>query len=421
MIIPSIDLMNGRAVQLVQGKTKMLEAPEDPIRLAEKFGMIGEIAVIDLDAAMGQGSNAEVIRNMLRVVRCRVGGGIRSYEAARDWLNAGAAKIIMGTKAEPEILSRLPRERVMAAVDMRGGKVAVQGWQETTDADGLARIISLRDYVGGFLVTNIDIEGTMGGFDLAAIAPLREAVGSARLTMAGGITTAEQIAALDQQDVDAQVGMAIYTGKLQVSDCLAAMMASDRPDGLWPTLVLDENGQALGLVYSNAESLRAAMDEQAGVYFSRRRGLWRKGEQSGNVQKLLRIDMDCDRDTLRFTVRQNGSGFCHLGTANCFGETMGIVALTQRIMQANNSDDKESYTKKLLMDSELLNAKIREEGAELGDAKTRDNIISETADVLYFAATKLAQQKIEWHEIWNELDFRARKITRRGGDRKDTP
>ena len=419
MIIPSIDLMNGRAVQLVNGKTKALEAAEDPVALAEKFGMVGEIAVIDLDAAMGKGSNAEIIQKMLRVARCRVGGGIRSYETARDWLNAGAVKVILGTKAEPEILSRLPRERVIAAVDMRGGKVAVQGWQEVTDADGIARIKALRDDVGGFLVTNIDIEGTMGGFDLAAITPMSEAVGPTRLTMAGGITTADQIAALDAQGIDAQVGMALYTGKLELSDCITATMISDRPDGLWPTLVVDESGQALGLTYSNAESLRAALDEQAGIYFSRKRGLWRKGEQSGAIQKLLRVDMDCDRDTLRFTVEQSGAGFCHLNTANCFGEIMGLSALAQRIAEAETSDDEQSYTKKLLASADLLNAKIREEGNELAEADTREDIIAETADVLYFTTVKLAQQKIDWTEIWTELDFRARKITRRGGDRKD--
>lgn len=418
MIIPSIDLMNGRAVQLVNGKTKVLEALESPMTLAEKFGMVGEIAVIDLDAAMGKGSNADTIQKMLRVARCRVGGGIRSVQSARDWLNAGAVKVILGTRAEPEILSCLPRERVMAAVDLRGGKVAVQGWQETTKVDGTARIKLLRDFVSGFLVTNIDIEGTMGGFDLSAIAPLRDAVGAARLTMAGGITKAEQIAALDLQGIDAQVGMALYTGKLQLADCIAATMTSDRPDGLWPTLVVDENGQTLGLTYSNAESLRAALDEQSGVYFSRRRGLWRKGEHSGATQKLLRIDRDCDHDTLRFIVRQSGTGFCHMGTPNCFGDATGLSALAQRIAVASKSDDEESYTKKLLADTNLLNAKIREEGDELAKAETRENVIAEAADVMYFATVKLVQQNIAWSEIWNELDFRARKIMRRGGNRK---
>jgi phosphoribosyl-ATP pyrophosphohydrolase len=418
MIIPCIDLMNGRAVQLVNGKTKALESDEDPVRLAEKFGMGGEIAVIDLDAAMGKGSNAEVIQKMLRVAPCRVGGGIRSYEAARDWLNAGAVKVILGTKAEPQILSQLPRARVMAAVDMRGGKVAVEGWQEVTQTDGINRMAELRDYVGGFLITNIDIEGTMQGFDITVAASLRNAAGNARLTMAGGITIAADIAALDTQNVDAQVGMALYTGKLDLADCIAAIMQTDRADGLWPTVVTDEMGQALGLVYSNADSLRTALAEQAGVYFSRRRGLWRKGETSGATQKLIRVDMDCDRDALRFTVAQSGTGFCHQGTANCFGAAAGLAALAERIQTAAQSDDQTSYTRRLMRHIKLLNAKIAEEGAELSKAETRNHIIAETADVLYFAAVKLAQQKIGWTDVMQELDMRARKIIRRGGDTK---
>src|SRR5690349_18112854 len=105
MIIPSIDLMDGQAVQLVQGKTKVLEAG-DPRPLAERFGIVGEIAVIDLDAAMGRGSNATVIADLLKIARCRVGGGIRDVDTARKWLDMGAAKVILGTRAVPEILSQ---------------------------------------------------------------------------------------------------------------------------------------------------------------------------------------------------------------------------------------------------------------------------------------------------------------------------
>jgi phosphoribosylformimino-5-aminoimidazole carboxamide ribonucleotide (ProFAR) isomerase len=253
--------MNGKAVQLVQGEKMALQAPEDPIALAKQFGVTGEVAVIDLDAAMGQGDNRDLIKTLCRHAPCRVGGGIRSLEAASDWLNAGAVKVILGTKAEPAILSQLPRDRVMAAVDMRGGKVAVEGWKTVQETAGLTRMVELRDWVGGFLVTNIDIEGTMGGFDTASVAPILDAAATVKLTMAGGITTAQQIAELDKMGVDAQVGMALYTGKLTIADCLAAMMISDRADGLWPTVVVDSNHQALGLVYSNGESLRAALAE----------------------------------------------------------------------------------------------------------------------------------------------------------------
>ena len=116
MIIPSIDLMGGNAVQLVEGKEKVLDAG-DPGPIADRFGMVGEVAVIDLDAALGRGSNASVIRELLKRAPCRVGGGIRDAGAAIRWLDAGARKVILGTAARPEILRELPRERVIAALD----------------------------------------------------------------------------------------------------------------------------------------------------------------------------------------------------------------------------------------------------------------------------------------------------------------
>ena len=133
MIVPSIDLMDGQTVQLVGGKTKVLEAG-DPRPIAEKFRLAGEIAVIDLDAALSRGSNAALIKGLLPHARCRVGGGIRSVQAAMDWLDAGAVSVILGTMAKPEILRELPRERVIAALDAVDGQVVVEGWTQGTGA-----------------------------------------------------------------------------------------------------------------------------------------------------------------------------------------------------------------------------------------------------------------------------------------------
>lgn len=156
------------------------------------------------------------------------------------------------------------------------------------------------------------------GLDIDRVPPLVQAARGIGITVAGGVTTPAELADLDRLGADAQVGMAIYSGKLDLADAFAAPLVSDRPDGLWPTVVTDERGVCLGLVYSNAESLRAAVDEGRGIYWSRRRGLWRKGETSGDVQELLKVEADCDRDALKFTVRQDGDGFCHRGTRGCW-------------------------------------------------------------------------------------------------------
>ncbi|MDH3816446.1 MAG: HisA/HisF-related TIM barrel protein, partial [Acidobacteriota bacterium] len=167
MIIPSIDIMDGQAIQLVGGRERALEAG-DPRAVAERFAVAGDLAVIDLDAALGRGSNREVIAELVRRYPCRVGGGIRSVEAALDWLDRGAQRVILGTMATPEILSQLPRERVMAALDGIDGEVVVEGWQRGTGTSVLDRLHELRDVVGSFLVTFVEREGRLGGIDLEA-------------------------------------------------------------------------------------------------------------------------------------------------------------------------------------------------------------------------------------------------------------
>ena len=121
MLIPPIDLQGGQAVQLIGGKEHALSAG-DPRPLAEKFGRVGEIAVVDLDAALGTGKNTELIKELLQLAPCRVGGGIRSVEAAIEWLDAGATKVVLGTAATPEVLSQLPPERTVVALDSFDGR-----------------------------------------------------------------------------------------------------------------------------------------------------------------------------------------------------------------------------------------------------------------------------------------------------------
>lgn len=416
MIIPSIDIQNGQTVQLVQGDRKALDAG-DPRPIARKFGIVGEVAVIDLDAAMGRGSNEPLIRELLPLARLRVGGGIRDVETAIRWLDAGADKIILGTAARPELLRELPRQRVIAAVDARDGEVVVEGWKRGTGAQLLERIGELREFVGGFLVTFVETEGTMRGIDMDIARAVIEAAGDVRATLAGGIRTPDEVAQLDRLGADAQVGMAIYTGAFDLADALAAMLRSDRGDGLWPTVVVDESGIALGLVYSSLQSLRAAIDEQRGVYFSRSRGgLWRKGETSGDVQELLRIDMDCDRDALRFTVRQSGSGFCHTKTRTCWGEDAGLYRLARRLAGASN--DPKSYTARLMRDPNLLASKLIEEARELVDASDSGAVTHEAADVIYFTLAKLASAGVALDQVSRELDRRSLRVTRRAGDAK---
>lgn len=417
MIIPSIDLMNGNAVQLIGGVEQALDAG-DPRPLADRFGLVGEVAVIDLDAALGRGSNETVIRELVKRTPCRVGGGIRDAATAIRWLDAGASKVILGTAANPDLLRQLPRDRVIAALDARDGEVVTEGWTKRTGASVEDRIHELRPHVGGFLVTFVEREGRMRGLPLDRIERLASLAGPARLTVAGGVRTPDDIADADNLGADAQVGMALYTGAFDLAQGFCAPLRSDRPDGLWPTVVTDPAGHALGLTYSNLESVRAAIQERRGIYHSRSRDrLWRKGESSGNTQDLLNIAVDCDRDALRFTVRQRGP-FCHLGTGTCFGKRSGLGALDSTIGQRMLSAPAGSYTRRLRDEPGLLASKLLEEAGELAEASTPEAAAGEAADLIYFATVAARIRGATLEDIERCLDQRALRITRRPGDAK---
>lgn len=417
MIVPSIDLQGGQVVQLIGGRERALDAG-DPLPWLTRFAVAGEVAVIDLDAAMGTGSNRELIANLVRTAPCRVGGGIRNYDTAKWWLDQGAARIIIGTAAEPVLLRRLPRERVIVALDGRNGEVVVDGWQTATGKRVLDRVSELRELVGGFLITFVEREGRLEGTNLDGARDIIAAAGSARVTIAGGITTPDEIAALDALGADAQVGMALYTDRMSLAEAIAAPLTSDRPDGLFATVVVDEHGTALGLAWSTAASLEEAVTHRRGVYHSRTRGLWVKGETSGAIQELLRVDLDCDRDALRFTVRQHGEGFCHTGSATCWGEGPPLTALERTIATRMVSAPPGSYTRRLLDDPTLLTAKLREEAGELAAAGSPEHAAEEAADLIYFAMVMMQRHGTTLVDVERVLRRRSLGVTRRAGDAK---
>jgi phosphoribosyl-ATP pyrophosphohydrolase len=419
VIVPSIDLQGGQAVQLVGGRRLALEAG-DPRPIAERFAVAGEIAVVDLDAALGTGSNETTVRALLRIAPCRVGGGIRDADTALRWLDAGAVKVVLGTAAVPEVLARLPRERVVAALDAVDLEVVVRGWREHTGCSVLQRLAELRDLCGGILVTFVEKEGRLGGTRRDSVQAILEAASGVPVTIAGGVTTPDDVAWLDGLGADAQVGMALYTGRLDLGDAIAAPLRSDRPDGLWATVVVDERGAALGLAWSDAESLREAVRTRTGVYRSRARGLWVKGASSGATQDLIRVDLDCDRDALRFTVRQHGPGFCHRNTRTCWGPDRGLDALWRTTRGRVDAAPPDSYTRRLLDDPTLLRAKLIEEAGELADAIGPESTAAEAADVLYFAAVAAARAGVPLDAVEAELDRRALRVSRRPGEAKPT-
>ena len=420
MLIPSIDLMDGKAVQLVGGRTKVLEV-EDVAGLAQKWRVYGEIAVIDLDAAMGKGDNLALVKELCGIARCRVGGGIRTAARAHELLRAGASKIILGTAASEELLAALPRERTLVAVDQREGRLQVKGWLEDAPEAPLDRMGRLGPFCGGFLMTVVDREGRMEGLDWETARQARAAT-DRPIVYAGGVTTVEDVAALDRLGLDAQVGMALYRGLLDPSEAFLACLDWDKQGGLIPAAVQDESGRLRMVAYESRASLRDALEKGRGIYWSRSRAaLWEKGAQSGNSQELLRVEADCDRDTLRFVVRQTGPA-CHTGTDTCFGPadfSLGDLEATLRERLENPIPG--SYTARLLAEEGLLASKLREEAEEVITAATPDELVWEGADLMYFLMARLAQGGVRLDQVLKELERRRRTDARKPGNRKGAP
>lgn len=200
---------------------------------------------------------------------------------------------------------------------------------------------------------------------------------------------------------------------------ITSLIHSDRADGLFPTVVSDERGICLGLVYSSERSIEVAFQTCRGVYYSRSRSrLWIKGEESGNTQRLIKVEWDCDADALQFRVEQEGQGFCHLKSATCFGSYMGLSKLEETLRERKQSAPVASYTARLFDEPKLLQAKIMEEAEELCEAVSKQEVASEAADLIYFALTKCVAAGINLADVERNLDLKSMRITRRKGDAK---
>jgi phosphoribosyl-AMP cyclohydrolase / phosphoribosyl-ATP pyrophosphohydrolase len=406
MLIPSIDLINGQAVQLRQGREHVLTAERSPLELAQEFNRYGEVAVIDLDAALNKGDNLALIKQLCPVADVRAGGGIRTVERGQQLLRAGAKKIIIGTAAEPEFLSHFPASRVMVALDhLPSGEIVDHGWTQGTGEKILDRAKRLAPYCSGFLCTFVEAEGGLQGIPLDQVEFLVKNLPHP-VTVAGGVASHKDAAAACRLGADVQVGMALYTGKLDPVQAILETLDFEKTP-LIPTIVQDEAGQVLMLAYSSPESLQKALTESKGIYFSRsRQTLWEKGATSGHTQHLLSCRMDCDRDTLLFKVRQAGPA-CHTNTYSCFGDqSFSIPKLFQVLVERKSTAPEGSYSAKLFQNRTLLLRKIMEEAYEVTISKDREELVWEISDALYFLSVLAVDEGLDWNEIVAELGGR---------------
>ena len=413
MVISSIDLMEGRAVQLVQGNRKVLER-ENPLELAKDFSRFGEIAVIDLDAALGKGENTRLIQELCRTAKCRVGGGIRTVEKASSLIANGAEKIIIGTSAfndnglnEPflkNLADQIGKEKIIIAIDSRNEKIVIKGWQESTALNVYEIAQQAEAFCGEFLFTCVENEGMMQGANTKAIKKILQ-VTSVPVTVAGGISSLKEIKALAALEVNMQLGMSIYTGEFTMGEAFIASLKWNQE--LLPAIAQDSSGQILMQAFVNQESLINTFSTGKVWYYSRSRdALWMKGETSGHFQHFIKVQQDCDGDTVLFTVEQEAVA-CHKGSYSCFGARTFSLDQLQKVIQSRLKDgSKSSYTASLT--DKTVREKILEEAEELVEANSRDHIIWEAADVIYFTLVLLAREDIQLPDVIKELERRRR-------------
>lgn len=406
MLIPSIDLMNGQAVQLRQGKELVLTCPEAPNELIQRFNRYGEVAVIDLDAALGQGDNLDLIKRLCQQADVRAGGGIRTVERGKELLRAGAKKIIIGTAASPEFLSNFHPSQVLVALDFNAqGEVLDKGWTNNTGDTVASRAEALAPYCSGYLCTFVDKEGGLGGLPLEAVKALQASLPHPA-TVAGGVNHTANASELVNAGFDVQVGMALYQGLLDPVEVVVNQLDWAKfPNELVPTVVQDAHTKdVLMVAYSNRESLATALTKGTGVYWTRsRQEIWEKGLTSGHVQTLKRCRIDCDNDTILFTVEQTGA-CCHTGQDTCFEQKRFEMTTLFDILKDRKANPPEgSFTAKLFANRHKLDKKIIEEAFEATQSKTRSEYVWEIGDAVFFLSMLAVDEGIEWREIVDEL------------------
>lgn len=321
------------------------------------------------------------------------------------FLDAGIEKLVVPLAWAKEIIGLIPFDRLFLLVD-------VGNFSAVTD--------TIRNGVSGVLlktpVVDIDLISSIAQFFS----------GSSVYVFPGSSVSPTTSMLRELQGIGAamviptsQLTVGLSTSsQLNVAEAFLASVTSDRPDGLFPTVVSSQSGHTLGLVYSSTTSVTESIVTGKGVYQSRNRGLWRKGETSGATQDVVRISLDCDSDSLEFRVVQNGAGFCHLERESCFGETSGLPALEKTLQSRFESAPEESYTKRLFQDPDLLRSKIMEEADELCRAESAENVAFEAADLIYFALAKCVSAGVSISDVEQSLDRKAKKVSRRPGNAK---
>lgn len=322
-------------------------------------------------------------------------------------LDRGADKIILSPAHASEVIGLVPSERILLLLDVANASAV-----SDKTRSGVSGVLLKSPSLELDLISSVSHFFSNSSIYVLSTSPTPPTSTTIRELLSVGAVPVIPTSQLTLGTSNAS--------QLNVADAFLSPLRSDRPDGLFPTVVssFPQGGRTLGLVYSSRQSITESILSGQGVYYSRRHGLWRKGETSGSTQDVVRIRLDCDTDSLEFSVIQHGGGFCHLTRPSCFGDLNGLAALENTLRSRLESAPEGSYTKRLFNDPVLLRSKIMEEADELCSAETKEQVAFEAADLLYFTLTRCVAAGVHLVDIERNLDAKARKVSRRPGNAK---
>ncbi|MCB9359525.1 hypothetical protein H6503_06355 [Candidatus Woesearchaeota archaeon] len=334
MIYPCIDLLDGKVVQLIQGKVKGIDIQPSYQQMTELFASNGmKINVIDLNAAMGTGNNLEAIEYIVQRVDARVGGGVRTPEKAKQLMDLGAKKVIAGSSCfdysglEYDFLAStseaIGKKNLIVALDVKDDKVAINGWKETLDVDPLLVASGLEDFCSEIQCTYVDGEGKMQGTDLPLFRALKKR-SNIKLTGAGGIRDIKDVWELEKLGANSVIGMAFYTGKISLDEVIDTnQLDFVNGLGIMPAIVQNMNGKVLYLCSQNRNTLQKSIETgKMWRYSASQEREILVGESSGKFEYLKKVYRNCYKDTLLMKVTQEKPFACHEGYATCFYDQM---------------------------------------------------------------------------------------------------
>jgi len=427
-ILPAIDLLDEKVVRLYQGRyDHIFNYPLSPIEIAQGYQKQGLnfLHVIDLDGAKeGQPKHLHLIDQLLQMkLSLQVGGGIRTLEMARHYLQMGVERIILSTMAIQQegfwqtLVDEFSKERLALSLDVKNDIVLTDGWYGLT-AKSIAEIVEKigQENILHLIVTDVLRDGTKEGPNLFLYQELKQKYPSFNLIAAGGITTISDLTALEKIGLqEAIVGRALYENQELRHYLFCQQIDWKKQNGLVPAIVQSaDDGVVLMLGYMTEEALKITLETKAVTFFSRsRQELWTKGTTSGNTLTLVDIALDCDRDTLLLTVKSHGPT-CHVGTKSCFKTKQGhlcfLSQLEEIIDKRMKSNDPESYVFRLTQKGAARVAqKVGEEAVETALASlmpTKESLKDESADLLFHLLVNLRFHNIDLEEIVTILEKR---------------